>query len=138
MATWNSRSLSFERFQYCKRLGYDVLALTEIWKKAPKFADGTVRWTYSAPVINANTGKNIYPNDPAAGVGILLSDRATEKYMAHGSPCERITWVRLKGAVANLFVIAVYMPHRARSEPVPAHLFDVMYINHYFTKSEEE
>jgi hypothetical protein len=26
----------------------------------------------------------------------------------------------------------------ATSEPVPAHLFDVMYINHYFTKSEEE
>lgn len=30
MATWNCRSLTFERFNYCKDLGYDVLALTEL------------------------------------------------------------------------------------------------------------
>jgi len=28
--------------------------------------------------------------------------------------------------------------NRAKSDPIPAHLFEVMYINHYFTKSLEE
>ena len=31
MATWITRSLTFERFYYCQSLGYDVLALTELW-----------------------------------------------------------------------------------------------------------
>ena len=30
MATWNTRSLSFERFNYCQGLGFDVLAITEL------------------------------------------------------------------------------------------------------------
>ena len=30
MATWNTRSLTFERFQFCKQLGFDVLAITEL------------------------------------------------------------------------------------------------------------
>ena len=30
-ATWNTRSLTFERFNYCKNLKYDVLAVTELW-----------------------------------------------------------------------------------------------------------
>jgi hypothetical protein len=39
------------------------------------------------------------------------------KYRGHGSPCKRICWVRLKGVITNLFVIAVYMSHRARVQP---------------------
>ena len=31
IATWNTRSLTFERFNYCKDLKYDVLAVTELW-----------------------------------------------------------------------------------------------------------
>ena len=30
MTTWNTRSMTMERFDYCKRLGYDVLAVTGI------------------------------------------------------------------------------------------------------------
>ena len=30
MTTWNVRSLTFERFYFCKSLNYDVLALTEL------------------------------------------------------------------------------------------------------------
>ena len=119
-ATWNTRSLSFERFNYCKNLGYDILALTELWHNASKYADGSVRWTYSQPAMNKITGNPLFPNDPAAGVGIMLSERVARKHMAHGSPCNRITWVRLKGVTSNLFVIAVYLPHRARSKPAQA------------------
>ena len=62
-------------------------------------------------------GEPKYPKYPVAGVGILLSERTTQKYMSHGSPCNRITWVRLKGAVTNIFVVDVYLPHRARGKP---------------------
>ena len=30
LATWNCRSITFERLHYCRSLGYDVLALTEL------------------------------------------------------------------------------------------------------------
>ena len=117
VATWNSRSLTKERFDYCKNLNYDILTLTELWHKAPGYADGSVRWTYGQPQINSENDKLLYPNDPAGGVGILLSERAANMYMSHGSPCNRVTWVRLKGATANIFIVAVYMPHRARIKP---------------------
>ena len=115
-ATWNSRSMTQERFQYCKSLNYDVLAITELWRSAEKFASGTCQWTYSIAGINEK-GKSKFPEDRAAGVGILLSTRAMHKYLAHGSPCERITWVRLKGPVADIFIIAIYLPHRMRTNP---------------------
>ena len=117
MATWNIRSLTNERFDYCQNLNYDVLAITELWRNASKFVDGSVRFTHSTPKINEETGNPVFPDDIAAGVGILLSPRAQQKHMCHGSPCERIAWVRLKGAVTNIFVIAIYMPHRARVKP---------------------
>ena len=117
MATWNTRSLTKERFEYCQNLGYDILAITELWKTDKKFANGSVSFTHSKSGINPATGDPMFPNDPATGVGILLSDRATQKYMMHGSPCRRITWVRLKGPTCNIFAIAVYMPHRARVAP---------------------
>ena len=117
IATWNTRSLSFLRFNSCKNLGYDVLAITELWRTAKKYTDGTVSFIHSEPKINVNTGAPSFPDDVASGVGILLSERAQSKYMSHGSPCERIVWVRLKGPVTNLFIIAVYVPHRARVEP---------------------
>ena len=36
------------------------------------------------------------------------------KHLIHGSPCNRICWVRLKGPTTNLFVITVYLSHQAR------------------------
>ena len=117
VATWNSRSLTRERFDYCKDLKYEKLALTELWNNAPKYADGTVSWTYGQPQKSPETDELLYPKDPAGGVGILLSQRASNMYLSHGSPCNRITWVRLKGTTVNIFVVAVYMPHRARVKP---------------------
>ena len=117
MATWNTRSMTKERFDYCHRLQYDVLAVTELWNKTPSFAKGTIKWTYGIPALDPETKEPVYPKDPAAGTGILLSDRAAAKYMSHGSPCNRISWVRLKGSATNMFIIAVYLPHRARIKP---------------------
>ena len=36
-ATWNSRGLTYERFKYCQSLNYDVLALSELWRKQHRF-----------------------------------------------------------------------------------------------------
>ena len=115
VVTWNTRSLIFERCNYCKNLDYDILAISELWRSAEKFTNGTVSFINSKPRIDENTGAPLFPDDVASGVGILLSERAQSKYMMrHGSPCERIAWVHLKGPVTNLFVIAAYIPHRAR------------------------
>ena len=59
----------------------------------------------------------MYPDDRAAGVVILQSPRSQKKYLGHGSPCERICWVRLKGPTSNLFIMHIYQPHRARVQP---------------------
>ena len=120
MATWNSRSLTLERFKYCQQLGYDVLALTELWNNKEKWtihSKNPISWTYSQPALDKETKQPLFPNDPAAGVGILLSTRVSKNYLGHGSPCNRICWVRLKGPTTNLFIIAVYLPHKARIKP---------------------
>ena len=116
MACYNPRSLTYERFCYLKSLEIDVLGLTELWHNMDKFADGTSCWTYSKTALDGN-GQPKFPNDPAAGVGILLSRRAQDKYITHGSPCARITWVRLKCPVANAFIIVPYFPHDSRIKP---------------------
>ena len=120
MATWNTRSMTVERYEYCKNLGYDVLAVTELWRNQDKFTNHSNEFTVSA------TAKDKYGNlrndkDPAAGVGIILSPRAQRKFMGAGNNgSERICWVRLKGPACNLFIVAVYMPHNKRVQPSQA------------------
>ena len=58
-----------------------------------------------------------FPNDKAAGVAIMLSKRAQQKVQDFGSEGERVCYVRLKGPTTNLFIIAAYIPHRARVAP---------------------
>ena len=48
ITTWNTRSLTRERFEYCRNLGYDVLGLTELWRGQNKYQDVSVLWTCSA------------------------------------------------------------------------------------------
>ena len=62
-------------------------------------------------------GQIRFPEDRASGVGILLSKRAQSKLLDFGSQGERVCYVRLQGPVCNLFVIAVYIPHRGRTSP---------------------
>ena len=116
--------MSVERFNYAKSLGYDVLALTELWRNQRKFQTGRKQFIVSKPKLvktGPNKGKKRFPNDRAAGVGILLSKRMERKVHSFGTEGERIWWVRIKGPVCNLFIIAVYLPHRGRVEPAQEH-----------------
>ena len=120
VATWNPRSLTKERFEYCKSLGYDVLALTELWRNQGKFQNKTKRFIVSEQILHKDgpkKGEPRFPNDRPAGVGILLSPRMTQKVHSFGSHGERICWVRLRGPFCNLYVVAVYLPHRGRVMP---------------------
>lgn len=72
-------------------------------------------WTHSKPELNQGVPK--FPDDRAAGTGILLSPIAMKKVISFGSPCERISWVRLKSPVSNLFTASIYLPHSARTNP---------------------
>ena len=101
MATWNTRSMTVERFTYCKNLGYDILAVTELWRNQDKFTSRSDEFIVSANARD-NHGNLINGNDAAAGAGIILSQRAQSKVMAKGNNnSERICWVRLKGPVCN-------------------------------------
>ena len=112
--------MTFERYNYCKHMGYDVLAVTELWRCQEKFTNRTNEFTTSATVKDKN-GNLVNKQDPAAGVGILLSHRAQQKVLGTGNNgSERICWVRLKGPVCNLFIVAVYMPHSSRVQPAQA------------------
>ena len=119
-ATWNPRSLTYERFQYCKSLNYDVLALTELWRNQDRYQTRTKQLIVGEAKLikkGPKKGQKRYPDDKAAGVAILLSSRMESKVMSFGSEGERVCWVRLRGPVYNLFIIAVYLPHRARVCP---------------------
>ena len=109
--TWNCRGLTFQRFRYCQSLGYDVLALTELWRGQHKYETKSTKFTTSSPIIikkGPRKGQKRFPDDKAAGVGILLSSRARRKLLSFGSEGERVCYVRLEGPVCNLFLIAAY------------------------------
>ena len=111
---------TFERFQYCLNLNYDALAVTELWRNQSRFQTESTRFIVSKPkLINKGPkkGQPRFPKDKTAGVGIILSARMQAKLMAFDSEGERVCWVRLKGPTCNIFLIAVYMPHRARVCP---------------------
>ena len=117
MATWNTRSMTTERYDYCRNMGYDVLAVTELWRKQDKFTNRSNEFTVSATARD-KFGNLRNEKDPAAGVGIILSPRAQKKFMGAGNnDSERICWVRLRGPACNLFIVAVYMPHSKRVQP---------------------
>ena len=120
MGTWNTRSLTFERMQYCKGLNIDILAITELWRNQSKFVKKDKSFIISSPKLittGPKKGHVRYPDDKASGVGILLSPTARSKVKSFGSEGERVCWARLAGPTCCLFVVAVYLPHRARTAP---------------------
>ena len=120
MATWNTRSLTFERIQYCKSLNYDILAITELWRNQSKYQRKDNSFIAAEPKLikkGPKKGQRRFPEDRAAGVGILLSPATQTKVESFGSEGERVCWVRLAGPMCPLFVIAVYLPHRGRVSP---------------------
>ena len=120
MGTWNTRRLTFERIQYCQGLNIDILVITELWRNQAKFVKRDKSFITSSPKIitkGPDKGKIRFPNDRAAGVGILLSPAIRRKVKSFGSEGERVCWVRIAGPTCCLFVVAVYLPHRARTCP---------------------
>ena len=98
------------------------LALTELWHNQKKFQSKDKSFVIAEPKIlkkGKRKGKMRFPDDKAAGVGILLSPATRRKVKSFGSEGERDCWVRerLKGSTCNLFVIAVYLSHRDRVSP---------------------
>ena len=97
---WNTRSLTCERFEYCKSLKYDILALTELWRNQAKYQNRSKQFIVSEPKIikkGPRKGQPRFPDDRAAGVAIMFSAAAQKKVLAFGSEGERICWVRLRG-----------------------------------------
>ena len=69
VATWNTHSLTKERFKYAKSLGYDILALTELWRHQGKYQSRSNEFIASEPELHKKgpqKGKPIYPDDRAA------------------------------------------------------------------------
>ena len=98
------------------------MALTELWrnqnravyqKRNKQFITSKQKIIKEGP----NAGKPRYPDDKAAGVAVMLSNRMSKKVMNFGSEGERVCWVRLRGPTCNIFVVAVYLPHRGRTSP---------------------
>ena len=79
IVTWNVRSLTRERFDYYRSLGYDILAITELWRTQGKYQTRTKEFIASEPIIiqkGEKKGQKRFPKDVAAGVGIMLSASA--------------------------------------------------------------
>ena len=120
VTTWNNRSLTHERFLYCRSLQYDILVITELWWNQANYQGGRKNYIVSEPKTipdGPKKGSIHYPKDKAAGVGLLFSDRIVSRVTSFGSEGERICWARIKGPVCHLFVIAVYLPHRGHTMP---------------------
>ena len=110
MACWNPWGLCNERFNFCMTMDYDVLGLTELHNVQNKKGWKGRRWiTCDDSEIDALTGKT---NDPASGVGLLLSRHVADRLLAHGSIGTRIVWGRFEGPVCPLLVVLAYVPHK--------------------------
>ena len=48
MVTWNTRSMTVERFAYYNSLGYGILAVTELWRNQEKFTSRSDEFIVSA------------------------------------------------------------------------------------------
>ena len=96
-------SYSYERHDYCKLLQCDILGLTELHNLQEQKRFQSRTWVHSAPAPKKE-GKS---TDPAAGVAIMLSNRMTDKLLDEGHVDKRITWVRIKGPVCNIFYSSI-------------------------------
>ena len=84
MTTWNTRSMTKERYTYCKGMGYGVLAVTEFWRNQDNFTEYSNEFIVSVTIKDEN-GELVNKEDPAVGVGIILSPRAQRNVMAKGN-----------------------------------------------------
>ena len=111
--------MSRERYEFCKTLNYDVLALTELHNLQHnlKPAPDPKLWIPSATAgVHKSGPKKGKYTDPAAGVAIMISPRMKQHYRDSGHVGTRIAWF-LAGPVCNIFFVAVYVPHKFRTVP---------------------
>ena len=112
MACWNPWGLCHKRFKFCQSMRYDALGLSELHNVQNKRIWKRKNWITSEDAPCDEQGRC---TDPAAGVGILLSDRFADNILAQGAEGSRIVWVRVKGPVCPLFIICVYIPHKYKT-----------------------
>ena len=107
LATWNPMRWSARIDAYLKTQlkTKDVIALTEVGRKAQKFACPALLVGDAPPA-----------NDPAGGAAIALSSRAQGMMIASGNQGSRLVWVRLRAKFTNLFIVSAYIPHKQRKK----------------------
>ena len=112
-----------DTLQYYSSLNYDAVALPETHEDHHAYVSRRV--VGSAPRTGADTSHT--------GVAILLSERFASREIGRSNPKDlptsRICWVRIKGKVCNLLIIAVYFPYKQHLVPldrVLQHLRDVL------------
>ena len=104
LSSWNTCGLSQERLDYVLLdRAYDVSVLNEL--------HGAHTLRASRNFITCGEPK---AGDPAAGVGIALSNKAASLCYDSGHIGARIVWVKLRGFTCDMCVVGVYIPHRFR------------------------
>ena len=107
VASWNMAGINQLKLDQVDALGYDVVALPESRGSHKEMeSDRMVCCDSVAPGV-----------DRGGGVLIRLSHRASRAVIARGACGHRIAWVRLRGMLQNIFIIAVYVPYRSKREP---------------------
>ena len=106
---WNVRALSPATFEQCKAMKMDVLGLSETHDAKPHLRPGAgTTYLHGAPVTE---------EDPAAGVGILLSANMAKCVVAHGHDGPRHVWCRIRCADGIRFILSSYIPVFGRKKP---------------------
>ena len=102
--TWNACGMSAERLRYVQEdIGLDITVLTEL--------HGAHR-TFDSPCFVG--GGEPETGDPAGGVALVLSQRASALVKETGYVGSRIVWARLGGLLVDVIVVGVYIPHKFR------------------------
>jgi exonuclease III len=103
-STWNSCGLGAERIRYVQEdVGHDITVLSELHGAHHTFA--------SSNFICCGEPE---AGDPAGGVAIALSNRASALVRESGHIGSRIVWVKMGGLLVDLYVVGVYIPHKFR------------------------
>ena len=87
VGSWNSNGMTFNRYEYLKAKGLDVLGLQELHTGQWGNWEGRDFFASESP-----------PNgDSFSGVAIMLSNKAQKRVLSSGKVGSRIVWVRLSG-----------------------------------------
>ena len=108
IATWNTCGYNENTDIYldARQELWDLMCLTEMHGAQTK-------WESTRSIASAPTTSG----DKAAGCMLKLSPRASKLLVLSGHMGSRITYVKLRGTVTNLWVFCVYLPHAARTSP---------------------